>query len=463
MKKVFKRIISLSLVLSICIPYISYAKVNPFEKQVDAPEAEPNINVSEGIIISSGPYHEYNPLNPVKPGVNKEEYDKVDNYVIDFNTIEYRIKYFSPSYNNIKANAESMYWMSYYARGGNDVLLYDYKSYTDEINQLVLTFKSAMNNAIAERRKYKQGDPEYDNLTALIKNYTAMYTKASTQYTVANKTINATKSALGLSRALYNVGNVDNNNQVAFARRAVTKTIKSLILTYLQLSYYAEILEKQSKLYYDMYVLKKKNLELGLATQVEVKQSLDTYETAKQSFKTTTTTLRNIKEQIAINLGYKVSEVDKLEFIEPDVDMDSINSVDFEKDKERAYTSNSSYSSVTLSDRDKKLPGSTGEDLLHKRQDYNAEKVITEFENIYRNLQAKIFAYEGSIYLSQIVAMNEAGNMRKYTNKLISELEYKGLEIQNLANDLQVKTAKYNLINAYNDYYYGALGHITVS
>ena len=49
------------------------------------------------------------------------------------------------------------------------------------------------------------------------------------------------------------------------------------------------------------------------------------------------------------------------------------------------------------------------------------------------------------------------------SKNLISELEYKGLEIQNLGNILQVKTAKYDLINATNDYYYGALGHITLS
>ena len=119
--------------------------------------------------------------------------------------------------------------------------------------------------------------------------------------------------------------------------------------------------------------------------------------------------------------------------------MDYINSINFEEDKTRAYTSNSAYKSVTLSDKDKKLPQSTGEEIFFKRQEYNSEKVINEFENIYRNLQAKVFAYEGSIYLAQIVAINAQANLRKLNNKLISELEYKGLELQNLGNELQVK------------------------
>ena len=459
MKKELKQIISLIFILVIFLQCNLFAKVNPFEKEVDSPIAEQINNISEGIIISDSPYHEYNPLNPIKPGINKNEYEAVDNYIIDLKTIELRIKYFSPTYKNIKANAESMYWMAYYARGGNDNIVYNFNSYTEEINNLMYNLKSAMNNAISERQKYNENDAEYDNLTALISNYSKMYIATLTQY----KTIKATKSALGLSRALYNVGNVDNNNQVSFARRAVTKSIKSLVMTYLQLSSYTEVLEKQSKLYYDIYVLKKKNLELGLSTQIEVKQSLDTYETSKQTYNATKTTLKNVKEQIAINLGYRISEIDKLEFIEPIVDLDSINAIDYDKDKEKAYTSNVAYKSVTLNDKDRKLPGSTGEDLLHKRQDYNAEKVITEFENIYRNLQAKVFEYEGSIYLQQIVSINEAANYRKFTNNLISELEYKGLEIQNLANSLQIKISKYNLINAYNDYYYGALGHITIS
>ena len=51
----------------------------------------------------------------------------------------------------------------------------------------------------------------------------------------------------------------------------------------------------------------------------------------------------------------------------------------------------------------------------------------------------------------------------KFDNNLVSELEYKGLELQNLSNKLQVKVAKYNLINATNAYYYAALGDITIS
>ena len=468
MKKSLSKILSITLMLVICMQITTEAKRNnPYEGEVESPVADPKVNVSEDIIISKDPYHEYNPLNPVKPGINIDEYNSIDNFTIDLNTIESRIKYFSPAYTSIKANAESMYWMSYYARGGNDVLLYDYKNYTKEIDDLRQTYKGDMNDALVERSLLKKDDPNYESkyeeLTQKIEAYKYMYNAATSSYRVANKTITATKTALGLSRALYNIGTIDNNNQVAFARRAVTKGIKSLVMTYLQLSTYAEILEKQSKLYYDMYMLKLKNQSLGLATAVDVKDSINTYENAKTNYKKTSTTLRNVKEQLAINLGYKLSDIDKLEFVEPEVDMNYILNINFEDDKVRAYTSNSAYTSITLSDKDRKYPQSTGEELLHKRQEYTSNKVMNEFESIYSNLQSKMLAYEGSLYLSEIVMINRDANLRKYQNNLISELEYKGLEIQNLANVLQVKTAKYDLINATNDYYYGALGHITIS
>lgn len=465
MKKSIKRIISILLLFVFGLQLISYAKrKNPYEGEVDSPSAEDRTNYSESIVYSNDLYHEYNPLNPVKPGVNIDEYNSVDNYIIDLKTIESRIKYFSPTYNNIKSSAESSYWMAYYARGGNDVLLYNKGKYTEDVKDMLNSAKTALNSAIKEKNTLKPTDERYIELDNLIENtLKPTYNGLLSSYSIANITINKTRSAFQLSRALYNIGNVDNNNQVAFARRTVTKAIKSLIMTYLQLSTYAEVLDKQSKLYYDMYMLKLKNQALGLATAVDVEDSLNAYETAKSDSKKMATNLRNVKEQLALNLGYKISEIDKLEFIEPEVDMNYILSINFEDDKKRAYTSNSSYTSLNLSDKDKKLPQSTGEELLHKREEYTSGKIINEFENIYNNLQSKMLSYEGSLYLAEIVNINTQANLRKFQNNLISELEYKGLEIQNLANFLQVKTAKYDLINATNDYYYGALGHITLS
>ena len=463
-----KKIIAMLLVMILALQSITFAKKNnPYEGEVDEPVAETKSNISEGIIISTSPYEEYNPINPVRPGVIKEEYDAVDNYVIDLKTLESRIKYFSPTYNNIRSGAESMYWVSFYARGGNDTLMYDAKSYTEEIDDLANLYKSTMNNYISERNKLDTNDANYASkyreLTTQIVTYRTMYNVALATYRGTNQTIGNTKEMLGLNNILYNIGNLDNNTQIAFARRSVTKAITSVVLTYLQLDTYTKILEKQTDLYYDMYKLNSKNYGLGLATAIDVSTSLDTYENAKNTFKTTASTLNNVKEQIAINLGYSLSDVDKLVFVEPEVDFDYIESINLEDDKEKSCTSNSAYQSIKMSDRDKRLPQSTGEELFHKRIDYTSNLITAELENIYDNLQAKKLSYEASLYLKQICDINDEANLRKFQNNLVSELEFKGLELQNLGNKLQVSVAKYDLISASLDYYYATLGDISLS
>ena len=134
-----------------------------------------------------------------------------------------------------------------------------------------------------------------------------------------------------------------------------------------------------------------------------------------------------------------------------------------EDDKTKAYTSNSTYNAIKISDRDKRLPQSTGEELFHKRQEYTSNVIIAEFENLYNDLLSKKLLYDSSMYLKEICDINDEANKRKFDSNLVSELEYKGLELQNLSNKLQVKVAKYNLINATNAYYYASLGDITIS
>lgn len=382
------------MVLTLCsFPHAK--QIDPYTGEVDEPVAEAKNNVSEATIIHQSEYKEYSPINPVKPGVNKEEYDSVDNFVVDLKTIDSRIKYFSPTYNNIKASAESSYWIAFLPEV---VTTLYYMILNSILKKLVICWQHLerqLKILTYQRSKLDKTDPDYkkkyDALTDQINSYKNMYSTTQSTYSAANATINKTKSMLGLNRALRNIGTLDNNNRVAFARRSVTKAISSVVLTYLQLSEYSEILEKQTNLYYDMYLLKKKNYELGLATAIDVSTSLDQYEDARTSSKATETTLKNVKEQVAINLGYKISDIDKLVFVEPDVDLDYISSINFDEDKVRAYTGNSAYTSIGLNDRDKRLPQSTGEEILNKRLEYTSNVIMAEFENIYNDLLSKSF------------------------------------------------------------------------
>lgn len=467
MNKFFKQFILFLIIVCILLSNFSYAKDNPFAGEVDAPSKSSNVNHSKATIYSRNPYNEYTPINPVPVGIDIDEYNKVNNYNINFNTLELRIKYFSPTYTNIKQSGISSYYMAYYIRGGNDKLQFNSKEYTSDALELINTYKSMYEEYTKQRNQLDTSAPDYptkyETLTAQITTYQYMHDVVKAQYDAGNKTINSTKTMLGLGKALYNIGNVDNNNQITYARDEIVKNLKSAILSYLELNTYVSILEKQSKLYYDMYSLYKKNYELGVSTANDVLNSFSTYENAKNTMTLTKTTMQSVKEQIANNLGYDLSELDKLVFVEPEVDFEYLDSIDFETDKKRAYTSNSQYYNLSLSDKDKKLPGSTGEALLHKRQDYISGKVIAEFDDVYNKLQSAILSYESSIYLNTICENNKESNKRKLDNNLVTELEYNGLVLQTLADELQIKSAKYSLIRAIDDYYYSALGHLNIT
>ena len=438
---------------------INYAKKNPYEGLVDEPVAiENKINKSDATIYHNDPYKEFNPLNPIQAGIDIDEYNSVDNYIIDLKTLNTRIKYFSPTYKNIKLSAQSSYWMAYYARGGNQGFRQDASDAIGEINSMKTLLSNSIVSLKTKLATMNSTDPDYLTLSAQIEAYQKMYQSAVISYATIKHTINA----LGLSKALYNVGNVDNNNQVSFARRKVEKNITMAVLSYLQLEYYVNILEKQQKLYYDMYLLKQKNLNLGIATSIDVLDSLNTYEKIKNDYNSTKKTMRNVKEQICNYLGYNISDIDKLEFVEPDVDFDYINSINLEIDKQNACTSNSSYKAIKLSDKDKKLPQSTGEEILNKRQNYISEKVSASIDDLYTKIKATQMSYEASLYLDEITKINDQMNKRKLESNLISDLEFCGLEIQNLANKLQVKVAKYNLISATNNYYFAVMGDLDI-
>ncbi len=463
----YKRIVLYVVALSILCTNFSYAKVKINGVEVEKPVADPKVVTSENTIISKDRGNLYDPVHGSIPDNEKADYDKVNNYNIDLKTLDLRIRYFSPTYLNIRQSAISGYTMAYYARGGNDTLFYDSLSYTEEIKDLYTEYKHIYQQIESERRNLDKSDPnyaaKYAALSAEIATYKYMYRTAKGTYDSTNKTISSTKTMLGLSKALYNVRHVDDNGQIVFAREAIAKSLTSAILSYLQLSTYVDILENQTNLYYDMYKLYEKNKNLGLATENDVLKGFSTYENAKDTLKKTQTTMRNVKEQIASNLGYSLVDIDKLNFIEPVPDLALISSVDYNVDKVRAYTSNSNYYNIALSDKDRKRPGSTGEEILKKQKDYVSSKVTVEFENVYKKLEASLLEYEGSLYLNTACELNKGGNLRKYESKLVSELEYKGLRLQEYADELQVKVAKYNLINAYNDYYYAALGHLDIS
>ena len=160
MNKFFKQFILFLIIVCILLSNSLYAKDNPFAGEVDAPSKSSNVNNSKATIYSRNPYNEYTPINPIPVGIDMDEYSKVNNYNIDFNTLELRIKYFSPTYKNIKQSALSSYYMAYYIRGGNDKLQFNANEYSLE---LIDTYKSMYENYINQRNQLDKNAADYQS------------------------------------------------------------------------------------------------------------------------------------------------------------------------------------------------------------------------------------------------------------------------------------------------------------
>lgn len=371
--------------LIICTAYtnILYAR-NKGNKEVAEPISDENkMNKSESIIYAPGNTR-YNPINTMPAGFDKEEYDKVDNFNIDFETLDLRIKYFSPNYNSAK---------------------------TDVINNDIIN--SGMRGI---------------------------------------DTTNITSNTLDF-----------NNSTLILKNESLTKTIKNEILNYLSAKDIYERAVKQNELYEKLLMVEMQNFKVGLSTALTYNNANLASDNAKQQMQSAKINMDNYKTNVAKYLGYKLSDIEKLVFIEPNVDIEKITNINYDEDLNKMLTSDSNYIAALIagdegSNGSSKLPASTGADIYNRKVRMAKDTVEINFERVFANLINKCRLYVSNItYLSKIANIREADNNSKYNSGLISEAEYLRNNIQIIKDRGDVSDSKYELLKAYNDYYYDTL------
>ena len=244
------------------------------------------------------------------------------------------------------------------------------------------------------------------------------------------------------------------------------KTNNDLInafLSYKQLEHYILLLDKQVYLYQDMFKLYRKNYNLGLATSEEVQQYLLNYENAKKTRNNIKATAKNVKEMIAINLGYERKDFDKLYFAEPTVDLTYANETSPSIHYDQAYNSNKAYNDIRSAKRvDSKNPGSTADAIKDEKLEATKNKIIVKLDSLYDTMKVSLYKYNASVYLQEMININEISNNRKLENNLVSEVEYRGLTVKNDADRLAYLTTKYDLIKSTVNYHYAILGILDI-
>lgn len=379
MKISYKNYIIILLVLIINVN-VCFARGNNSGIEVDEPVAntDGNINTSEGIIYDAGNYN-YNPINNGIAGFKQDEYDKVNNYEINFDTLDLRIKYFSPNYDENKKNIVN-----------NDIV----------------------NNGLRGK-----------------------------------DTTNITSNGLD-----------NTNGTLILSMEDLVDTIKIEILNFLSAKNKYDVLVGQKDLYERLHKTAEENLINGLITSLEYNNVDLEVANVNQQLENAKNNMITYRENVAKYLGYKLSEEDKLIFVEPDVDIEKISNVDYETDLNKMFMADSNYiRAITAGDEgsngSSKLPGSTGNVIYQKKVQAAHDTVEANFERIFANLLNKYRLYVNNLtYLAKIASLRETENESKYNSNLIGESEYLRNKIQILTDRGNEDDSKYELLKAMISY-----------
>ena len=370
----YKKII-LILMCILCVD-VCFARGNSNGVEVDEPvsQADSKINVSEGIIYSEGNYT-YDPLHSGIAGFNQDEYDKVNNYEINFDTLELRIKYFSPNYSESKTTVVNNDIVSSGLRGRD--------------------------------------------------------------------TTNITSNGLD-----------EYNSTLILSMEDLVDAIKVEILNYLSVRNRYNVLNGQKDLYEKLYKTAEENLRSGLITSLEYNNIDLEFTNVKQQLENARINMINYKDSVAKYLGYNLSDVDKLIFIEPEADIEKATNINYDNDLNKMFITDSNYiraiaSGDEGSNGSSKLPGSTGEEIYHKKVQAARDNVEANFERAFANLVNKCRLYVNNLkYLTRMANLRETENESKYSSSLISESDYLRNKIQILTDRGNVNDSKYELLKA---------------
>ena len=385
-KKYLKKVLLLHLIMILLIfnnNNICYTKNKDNKEVLEPTFDEQKDNKSEAIVYAGG-NNIFSPINEERPGFVQEEYDKVNNYNIDFDTLTLRIKYFSPNYDSSKI---------------------------DLINNSIIN--SGMRGV---------------------------------------DTTNITSNTL------------DNTNSTLISgMESLVKIVKTEILNYLSAEEKFKRLSIQNELSKRLLNLAEYNLANGLSIATEYNNANLEETSSFQQMEAARNDMVKYKTSIAKYLGYSLLDIDKLVFIEPKINIEDIIKIEYEKDFNKMLISDSNYIRTLVagdegSNGSKKLPGSTGQDIYNRKVQMAKQNVEVNFERLYANLINKCRLYVSNLsYLSKIANLKEADNNSKYQNNLINETDYINNSIDVLKDRGLLADSKYELLKAYNDYYYSTL------
>ncbi len=365
--------------------------------------------------------------NLIPDKMNEEEWEALSDNVIEFNELQNRIEYYSNTYLNILDTASIAVDSAVLSMGASDTAALKMDENANELR---------------------------DAIKEMVKN--KVPSEIIAQYRASLRSVN--KARANLAKAVVFSNNVSNNVNVLHGKFALTKSIESAYLGYLQIVAYCNLAQKQEDLYLKVYNLTKDNIKLGLATAQDANLAKLEYESAKSTKETLITNKNNVLNQIKTLLGYNLDE--EIILTEPDVDLDYFYSINLDSDYNMASNSNQTYINARQEGPKTKHESDIG--IMDARLNMIAQKVESALEATYSNCYAQSFLYLASIYQSEILSIETKKVEKQFKNGLLSINEYLGLSLKNMSTELNIKLTKYEFIQSLRNYEWGRYGLLDI-
>lgn len=220
------------------------------------------------------------------------------------------------------------------------------------------------------------------------------------------------------------------------------------------INYYMEQLELQSaeeqkKCLENTYALTQTQRQAGLATDTEVLDAQEAVQEQEKTISNLKQEIENTRQELIVMCGWNGNDQPEISSV-PEIDMEEINVIDLESDKQAALTNN-----YTLQINKLKLENAQDYDNkanIQKTIDGNEKQIQVSVTSSWNSLQTAKMSYEQAV--SDEAAQERSMQLasQKWNAGMITQYEYENEQSSLEMKKIAVETAKLSLLQALETY-----------
>ncbi|SFG34869.1 TolC family protein [Oribacterium sp. WCC10] len=343
-------------------------------------------------------------------------------------------------------------------------------NYAVNMNQIIDSISDSigdMNAEITDLREKRNEETdaakkaEYD---AMIKLYNSMISASGTDnYGIVStdETGNVTKTTMSVQKATAQgsltklVSSIKKNMHAT--KVSMISGMNSAFLGYQSLLELNRMYQKQVDMYRTMYDAVLRQQAVGSATAADVRSAEISLREAELNLSGNNESLRSIKENMALLLGWDISEVANVSIgVMPQYDATYIASRDLNADIETARMYNVSYGSAAAM----KKPDITGYSEADIKRNSTKENLNITMNSLYNTALQAGSEYDAALAGYMVAARQKDAAERSYAAGLVGNSQYAGAVTQYIASEAQANISAINASSAVLNYQAALKGYV---